>query len=196
MFFRWFLVVCIVVGFASLALAQPDSSQKSLGTYGAWQTFTYNEGKQPVCYMVKAAHFPVSKKKKFARGPAYLMITHRPGENSKDVFNYVSGYNFKTGSDVTIHIGKSSFNLFTQKDSAWSRDAATDRALALAIRGNPNLKAIGTPAQKGMGTNTDTLDLKGAAAAYQAIGKACGLEVEPVAKTPAKPASATKKKPK
>jgi hypothetical protein len=142
--------------------------------------------------MVKEAKFPTPKNVKLKRGPAYVMITHRPGENNKDVVSYSAGYNFRPATDVTIAIGKESFDLFTSKDTAWSRDSKTDHMLATAIRNSLSMKVSATPAQTNMKNMTDTLDLKGAAAAYQAIGKACGYESE----TPAKPAAPKKKQSK
>ncbi len=189
MFFRYLVIIVILAAALAVPALAQSGAQKSLGTFGVWQAYSYKDGDQPVCYMVKAAHFP--KSKKFKRGTAYLMITHRPAENSKDVVNYTSGYNFKPATDVAVHIGKNTFDLFTQKDTAWSRDPKTDHALAAAIRNSPNMKTTGTPAQTGMGTITDTLDLRGATAAYQAIGKACGIAVE----TPVKMTSTRKKKP-
>ena len=133
--------------------------------------------------MTLATHFPPNKKK-FKRGDAYLMITHRPAENSRNVVSYVAGYNFKTTSEVKLDIGKKSFDLFTQKDTAWSRDASTDHALAMAIRMAASLKITGTPEAKGATPVSDTLNLKGAAVAYAAISKACGYPAD----TPPKPA--------
>jgi hypothetical protein len=172
--------------------AQQNSAQKSLGSFGTWQAFSYKENDSPVCYMVKAAKFPTPKNAKLKRGATYLMITHRPGENNKDVVSYAAGYNFRPSTDVDIVIGKDSFNLFTNKDTAWSRDPKTDHALATAIRNNLSMKISAVPAQANMNKLTDSLDITGSAAAYQAIGKACGYEAD----TPSKPAPAKKKKTK
>jgi hypothetical protein len=129
------------------------------------------------------------KLKKAVRGPVTLMITERPGDNSRDVVSYDTGYVFKPGSDLKIAIGRSGFSLFTEKDTAWSRDAMTDHALTAAILKNPSLTAMGTPAARGAGATTDTLALKGAPEAYRAITKACGIEIE----APPKPAKSQKK---
>jgi hypothetical protein len=178
MLMRCFILVIVLMFGTASAFAQVSAGQKLLGVFGVWRAYTYKDGDQPVCYMVKTAGFPkIITNKKFARGAAYLMITHRPGENSKDVVNYTAGYNFKPASDVTIHAGKDDFDLFTQKDTAWSRDTKTDHALSAAIRHNSFIKIIGLPAQK-VSPVTDTLDMKGAAEAYQAIGKACGYEAD------------------
>ncbi|MDX2027815.1 MAG: invasion associated locus B family protein [Alphaproteobacteria bacterium] len=177
-------LLCFLCAFGAPALAAQPGAQKSLGVFGAWNTYSYTEHSQPVCYMALNVRLP--KNKKIKRGAAYLTITHRPVENSKDVVSYTSGYNFKTASEVELRIAKDSFNLFTQKDTAWSRDAASDRAVTKAIRNAKSLTLIGIPSQGP--SVTDTLDVKGADAAYRAISKACGyaLEKEPAPPPPAK----------
>jgi hypothetical protein len=169
-------------------LAETSAAPKSLGSFGVWNAFTYNEKGQPVCYMLTKIQPAKVKNKKFKRGGSWLTITHRPGETSTDVVSFTSGYNFKAGSDVDIHIGKSGFSLFTQKDTAWSRDAMTDHALAKAIRNGASMTVAGVPDARGVSGITDTVNLKGAAPAYAAIGKACGLEVREEPK-PAKSAA-------
>ncbi|MGE3622576.1 MAG: invasion associated locus B family protein [Bdellovibrionales bacterium] len=171
------------------ALAQSKSDSRPIGTYGNWKAYKFNDKDQPVCYMTMSKKFPAGKK--LRRNEAFLMITHRPAENSKDVVSYVAGYMFKPLSSVTVDIGNKSFDLFTQKDTAWSRDAATDHALAAAIRDGANIKIAGTPEARGADPVTDILNLKGSAAAYQAIGKACGYPVE----APVKPKKAAPAKP-
>lgn len=190
--FRYLVLISLAALTTLPAFAMPSTTgQKSLGTFGAWQAFSYTDNDQPVCYMVKAAHIPVPKNKKFKRGATYLMITHRPGENSRDVVSYTSGYNFRAASDVTIQIGKDKYGLFTQRDSAWSRDTKTDHALASSIRMNTLMKITGLPSPQNLSPITDTLDIRGATSAYQAIGRACGLETE----TAPNPRKTTKKRP-
>ncbi len=181
--------LCLVFLSLISVSTQAKDAQKLLGTFGNWQSYAYKEGDLPVCYMVKTAKFPASKKSIFKRGPTYLMITHRPAENTKDVVSYIAGYNFKPATDVAVTIGKNSFSLFPNKDTAWSRDAKTDHALTAAIRNGSFMKVTGIPAQKSARKMTDTLDLNGAALAYQAINKACGYEAE----TLKKPATQRKK---
>jgi hypothetical protein len=195
------LLAALGLAAPAFAAAAPDTKSatpKLIGTYSAWKAYSYGGGDQPVCYMTLTAHFAPNKKMK--RGDAYLMITHRPSENSKDVVSYAAGYNFKTTSPVDLVIGKKTFDLFTQAGTAWSRDAATDHALAAAIQAGTTIQATGTPATKGATPITDTIDIKGAAQAYYAIGKACGYPVtapaapKPAAKAPAKaPAKKTHK---
>ncbi len=182
------LAIAITLPVSGFAQPPKSAAPKLIGSFGNWKANTDGNGDQLTCYMTLPIHFAPNIK--FKRGPAWLTITHRPGENSKDVVSYTAGYNFKSTSDVEVEIGKKSFDLFTQKDTAWSRDAATDHALAAAIRDGSRMTIKGEPAAKSIAAVTDTLDTKGAAAAYQAIGKACGYPDESRPKAPVK-----KKKP-
>jgi hypothetical protein len=181
-----FLLVLIACPAAADAAAK--DTQKFLGSFGNWRAYASHDAKRPVCYMALALH--AAKKKGFKRGAAYLMITHRPTEGSTDVVSYMAGYNFKAGSDAHVRLGTTAFDLFTQDTTAWTRDAHTDHALAAAIRAHDSLTISGVPTVKGAGTVTDKLSLKGAADAYRAIGKACGLKTEAPAKVKVKQKSA------
>lgn len=173
-----FLSLCLVGTLVSIlsvtpALAAPP---KSLGKFGYWTAYQLMEGANPVCYMSITAKPPVPKGSKLKRGDVVLMITHRPAESSTDVVSYAAGTKFKPASEVTMQIGGKTFNLFTQADTAWSRDSATDKALAAALRTGASVTVLGTTASGG--PIADTVSLKGSAEAYYAIGKACGLPVE------------------
>lgn len=159
-------------------------------TYGHWRTYKVDEAGQPVCYMALTTTF--ARSKKFRRGEAHLMITQRPEEKSKDVVSYSAGYVYKPASDVLVQIGKQSFNMFTAKDTAWSRDTAADKALTAAIIAAKTMVITGTPAQKNTAPTHDKLDITGAADAYHAINRACGLEAPPAKKAATKPAKARK----
>lgn len=189
---RFSLLLCALLVMSCPARAENSSTQKTLGTFGAWKAFSYQEADSPVCYMVKEARLPTPKKSKLKRGASYLMITHRPGENNKDVVSYAAGFNLKPSSNVTISFGKNSFDMFTNKDTAWSRDSKTDHALAAAITTSAQVKISATPAISDLKNITDTLDLKGASAAYHAINLACGYEQE--AKLKSRPAPKKKHK--
>ncbi|MGE4350653.1 MAG: invasion associated locus B family protein [Bdellovibrionales bacterium] len=169
---------------------------KSLGKYGYWSTYKMIEGKNPVCYMSLTAKAPTpkakSKKKTRKRGDVVLMITHRPAEGATDVISYTAGAKFRPASDVTFKMGKKEFNLFTQGDTAWARDQATDHAVAMALRENTSVSVFGV-ASNGV-TIADTVKLNGFADAYYRIGKACDLPVEPPPKPEKKKVKTTSPK--
>ena len=188
-----FLVLAFVL-IIGASTAHAAAGPEPLGKFGFWEASRLTEGGQSVCYMSITAHPPQAKKQKAKRGEVVLMITHRPGDSSTDVVSYTAGLKFKPASEVNISIGAKKFSLFTQGDTAWSRDAVTDHALAIAIRNASSMTITGTSAHDT--PLADTLNLKGAFAAYVAIGKACGMPVpeEPKVKTAPKASSKTTKK--
>lgn len=147
--------------------AQPQQIAKS----GDWTSYVLLERGNKVCYMVSK---PVKAQGKYTnRGEIFALITHRPSENTKDVFSYITGYTYKQGSDATVTIDGKRYVLFTQDDTAWAPDAAADSRLAAAIQKGSSMVVKGTSAR---GTLTsDTYSLKGSGAAYSAITKECGV---------------------
>lgn len=157
----------ITLSFASSAHA---AEPKEIGTYGQWTAYTYTEGGSKVCYM---ASEPQTAKGNYSRrGDIFALITHRPAEKTKNVFSYITGYTYKTASDVSISIdGKRNFTLFTQDDTAWTPDAESDNELAAAVQAGSKMVVKGTSSRGTL--TTDTFSLSGSSKAYDAITKAC-----------------------
>ncbi|MGB9151808.1 MAG: invasion associated locus B family protein [Alphaproteobacteria bacterium] len=170
------LLAMLVASCAVPAFAASAMREKTLGTFGAWRAYTYNEGGQTVCYMVTTKVVTSTGPKK--RATPYLMITHRPIEASTDVVSFGAGMRIDSKHGVAIHIGKSLFELFSVHDTAWARDARTDHKLAAAIKNTPTARIISFPEKKDTKEVVDQFDLSGSPAAYHAIGKACGLPDE------------------
>lgn len=161
-------VAVAVLAAAGAYAAEP----KFLGTHKDWNAFAYEESGHKVCYMSSQPKKAEAGGK--PRGDIYFLITHRPAEKTMDVVSVMAGYTYKPGSEAMLQIGDKSFKLFTDGDTAWARDDATDKAIVAAIKGGKaNLVVKGTSA-KGTQT-TDTYSLTGSGAAYQAINEACGV---------------------
>ena len=160
--------LCFMGGLATTAhAAQPDK----IGKFGAWTAYVLMERGNKVCYMVSK---PTKAKGKYTnRGEIFALITHRPSENTKDVFSYITGYTYKQGSDATVTIDGKRFILFTQDDTAWAPDAQADSKLAKAIQKGSRMVVKGTSARGTL--TTDTYSLKGSGSAYRAITKKCGV---------------------
>jgi len=140
-----------------------------LGVFGAWQAFVFYEGGDKVCYM---ASQPKSEKGDYTvRGDIFALVTHRPAEGTRNVFSYITGYDYKSGSDATVKIDGDRFLLFTQDDTAWAPDAETDNKLTEHIRKGSSMVVTGTSSRGTL--TTDTFSLRGSAAAYDAISKEC-----------------------
>ncbi len=158
----------------SLALISVNANAaqpQQIGKYGDWTSYVLMEGGNKVCYMVSK---PTKAQGKYTnRGEIFALITHRPSENTKDVFSYITGYTYKQGSDATITIDGKTYILFTQDDTAWAPDAAADSKLALAIQRGSKMVVKGTSTRGTL--TTDTYSLKGSGSAYKAITKECGV---------------------
>lgn len=160
------LTVALSVMTAVPALA---ADSEMIATHGKWSVFRVKEGGAKVCYM---ASEPAKDEGDYTRrGPIHALVTNRPAEGTKNVFSYIAGYPYKPGSDATVKIGKDSFTLFTQDDTAWAPDAATDEKLIEAIRKGSTMVVRGV-SSRGTAT-TDTFDLTGSGAAHDAMTKEC-----------------------
>ena len=105
----------------------------------------------------------------------FLIVTHRPQDNTFDVVNVVAGYTYRSTSKPEIKVDKNQYiQLKRHEDTAWAKDAATDVKLVNQMKKGSQAVLIGTSAR---GTKTtDTFSLKGFSKAYETINKACGRE--------------------
>ena len=160
-----------VIAIAALSPTNAHASEpKLIGTYGDWAAYTFEENGNKVCYM---ASKPTKAEGNYTRrGDVFALVTHRPAENSKNVFSYITGYTYKTNSDVTMTVdGSTRYTLFTHKDMAWANTAEDDNAIAESLRRGSRFVVKGTSSRGTL--TTDTFSLKGSSAAHDAITKAC-----------------------
>jgi len=149
-----------------------SGAAQQLGRDGSWTAYQAQDGTGRVCYVVGQPQ--KSEPGNAARKPPMAMVTHRPGEKIANVVSFVEGYPIKPGSEVSIDIGGSKFDLFTKDDSAWARTAELDRMIVTSLGKAKQVVVRGTP-QKGAAT-TDTYALAGFAKALALIDKACGVK--------------------
>lgn len=163
----------LVVAFA-LVLTFPALADepKLLSTHGDWTAYSFKEGTGNVCYMASQPKKSEGNYKK--RDQVFALVTHRPAENTKNVFSYIAGYTYQPGSEVDLKIDDKTFKLFTHKDMAWAKDAETDNKITDAIRKGSSMVVKGT-SSRGTAT-TDNFSLKGTGGAHDAIGKACKVK--------------------
>ncbi len=161
----------VLVFFLSIGNVYAMEAPRLLGEYGDWSAYTYKENGKNVCYM---ASTPKKDEGKYTqRGDIYAVVTHRPGEKSFDVVNFVAGYTYKKGSKVEIKIGKETFtNIFTDADKAWTLTEKDDKALVAAMKRGERMIVRGVSSR---GTQTkDTYSLSGFTRAYKVISAKCG----------------------
>ena len=164
-----FAVFAVVAGTVATAVAE---SAKLLSSHGDWEAYLETEGGKKVCYIGSKPKKESGKYRK--RGDTYVLITHRPAENSSNVVSISAGYTYQAASEVDVAIGDHKFRLFTDGDYAFAYDAKTDGDMVQAMVKGAQMTVKGT---SNRGTVTaDVYSLKGFTAAYKAIGQACGVK--------------------
>jgi hypothetical protein len=165
-------LICMIMASSLLSGAAHADEPRIIAKDGYWTAYTFIEDGKKVCYMASQPQKMDNSAKKAKRGDVYALVTNRPADGTKNVFSYIAGYTYKAGSNVTVTIGKDKFTLFTQDDTAWAPDGATDNKIAAAMRKGKSMVVKGESAH-GTAT-TDSFALKGTGAAYEAITRDCG----------------------
>jgi len=157
---------------AQSQLPKPATAVQRLGAFGGWTAYTFKGHSGQVCYVLG---FPMKRESPGSkRKSAVMMVTHRPKEHVTDVVSLDEGYRFKEGSDESLDIDGTRFDLFTKGDTAWSRTADLDKAIVAAMAKASRAAIDGTP-QKGPPIS-DTYSLAGFGRALALIDKACGIK--------------------
>ena len=154
------------------ALMMSPAHAGFLDNYGDWSTFTSGKGKNLICYMATEPTKSVGKYKK--RGTVALVVSHGPTKKDVGIVRIDAGYTYKKKSSVVITIGKNTYKMFTDADTAWAAKSKTDQALVTSMKAGAEITVRGE-SSKGTKT-TDLYSLKGFTAAYKAIGKACKVK--------------------
>jgi invasion protein IalB len=153
------------------AHAQPSPGTTSLGGAKGWAAWAYGE-KAKVCYLEGQPE--KSEPQGLARGRVDLYVTHRPADKAVNVVEFHLGYAAKAGSNADLAIDGKKFQLFTDKESAWSNDAAEDKAVTEAL-GKGKRAILKATSARGTAT-TDNYSLDGFKDALAAIDKACNVK--------------------
>jgi hypothetical protein len=168
------------------AAASPKTAgpaTRSLGTFDGWTAYASEDKAGRVCYLVGQPQ--KSEPAGAGRKTPMAMVTHRPAEKIANVVSFVAGYPLKDGSDAMLDVGGSKFELFTKDDGAWARTAELDKSIVTALAKAQQAVVKGMP-QKGPAT-TDIYQLAGFPKALARIDKACGVQREEKAISPAPP---------
>jgi Invasion associated locus B (IalB) protein len=153
--------------------AEADAAApKSLGTAKNWSAFSAGSGKSEVCYLVgkPAKTLP----EHVQRGRIAANVTHRPGENTYNTINFQLGYDTKPDSSAELTIDGKKYELFTAKQGAWAKDAATDKAITIAL--SKGKEAVVKAVSERNNASTDTYSLDGFGQMLALIDKACSVK--------------------
>jgi len=168
-FVALFLGVCVLMISAGTSVMAQSGEPRLLAKYGDWSAYMFVENGSKVCYMISQPQTAQGNYTK--RGKIYALITHRPAEGTRDVFSYITGYSYKSGSDAVLDIDGKEFSLFTQNETAWAPDGKSDQAIARAVREGSKMVVKGTSSRGTL--TTDGFSLKGSSNAYKRITSEC-----------------------
>jgi hypothetical protein len=174
--FAFLLALCLLLsppaGRAAEGAATPDQGVNRLGGAQGWDAYADTVKGAKICYLIgkPSKSEPAGAK----RSAIFASVTHRPAEKRFNEVSFTAGYLFKEGSDAELSIDGKKFSLFTEKEGAWTRDPASDKAVVEAMVKGRQAIITGTSAR---GTATaDTYALEGFGKALAEIDKACGVK--------------------
>ena len=169
----------IATGFAvavTLFGAAAASAQDSTNRVAAetdWSVFVESDPTE--CWSVSApketVHTRDGRVVAVRRGDILLFVTHRPGSDVSGELAFTGGYPFADGSTVSMEIGETTFELFTDGEWAWPASASEDAKITTAMK-RGTLAVL--PARSSRGTVTkDTFSLLGFTAAVEEAENRC-----------------------
>jgi invasion protein IalB len=142
-----------------------------LGQFGDWGAYTAAPGGKKICFAIAKPSTSETTPPNKPRNPSYMFISTRPSDKVTNEVSIVIGYPFKPSADATLAVGSSSFDLYTQQDGAWIKNAAEEAKLIEAMRAGQNAVVKGVSAK---GTHsTDIFSLKGLAQALERSDQDC-----------------------
>ncbi|MEL6642601.1 MAG: invasion associated locus B family protein [Pseudomonadota bacterium] len=165
------LAVAAVVFGGATAFAQESSNRVAAET--DWSVFVETDPTE--CWSVSAPKETVNTRDgrvvAVRRGDILLFVTHRPGSGVSGELAFTGGYPFADGSTVSMQIGDTTFELFTDGEWAWPASASDDAKITTAMKRGS--MAVLT-ARSSRGTQTqDTFSLLGFTAAMEEAENRC-----------------------
>ncbi|MEL6509742.1 MAG: invasion associated locus B family protein [Pseudomonadota bacterium] len=154
------------------AMAQEQSTNR-VAAKTDWSVFV--ESNPTECWAVSAPKETVNTRDgrvvAVRRGDIYMLVFNRPSANVSSQVQFAGGYPFASGSTVSVQVGDSSFELFTDGESAWPPTPADDAKLVAAMKRGAEAVVTG---RSGRGTTTkDTFSLLGFTAAVEDAEARC-----------------------
>jgi invasion protein IalB len=179
MFTQSLLTAVILAGLAIPAVAQapkppphppapPANAPKKLGTFDEWTAATHMEAGVTVCYaFTYAAHSAPALP---GRGEVVLTVTERP--TARDDVALTAGFTYAAGATVTVQVDQTALDFYTAQPQP-GRNAFARDGKAVMTAFHKGKEAVAHSPGPREAKIIDTFSLRGFAAAYAAINKAC-----------------------
>ena len=142
----------------------PSEAPKALGKFEDWTAATHGEDGQTVCYAFTraSASSPVLP----GRGDVVLTVTERA--SGRDEVAISAGFAYPANAEVSVEVDAAKLDFYTAQRSAFARDGHA----AVAAFGHGRTAVAHAPGPRNAQVS-DSFSLRGFAAAYAAILKAC-----------------------
>jgi hypothetical protein len=169
------LAACAITFAGGAAWAQDeDASDNRVNAETDWSVFVEDDPTQ--CWVVSTPRETVNtrdgREVSVRRGDILMFVSFWPGQERLGEVSFTGGYPFADGSTVSIEIGDTSFELFTEGELAWAASPSDDQRIITAMK--RGVDAVLT-ARSSRGTQTqDTFSLLGFTAAVEDAETRCG----------------------
>ena len=157
---------------AGTALAQDEATNRVAASTD-WSVFEESDPRE--CFGVSAPKEQLNTRDgqpvQVNRGETLLFVFYRPGEGVNGQVTFTGGYPFAGGSTVSLDIGGTEYQLFTEGEWAWPATPEDDARIVAAMRAGATAILTGV---SGRGTTTrDTFSLLGFTAAVEEAARRC-----------------------
>ena len=166
-------VLALAAAVPATAMAQDESTNR-VAANTDWSVFVEDDPQE--CWGVSApketrlldsAGNPTTGR----RGDILLFVFYRPGAGVNGQVTFTGGYPFAGGSTVTMEVGDTSFDLFTEGEWAWPATPEDDARIVAAMKRGADAVLTGV---SGRGNRTiDTFSLLGFTAAVDEAARRC-----------------------
>lgn len=155
------------------ALAQEESTNR-VNAATDWSVFVEDDPTQ--CWVVSTPRETVNTRDgrvvSVNRGEILMFVSFWPGQDRLGEVSFTGGYPFADGSTVSMEVGGTTFELFTDGEMAWAASPQDDQRIITAMKRGAD--AVLT-ARSSRGTQTqDTFSLIGFTAAVEDAEARCG----------------------
>lgn len=165
---RRLLLALFLIPLAPDVSSAQQGNQQLLEQFQDWSAYTANVSGGKICFVISQ---PKSRAPSgLNRDPAYLFVTHRPGDKVRNEINVQVGFPIREGSTADVSISGANFSLMTQEGRAWS-NGEDDSRLVNAMRGGSDMTIRSTSSRGNV--TTDTYSLSGVSAALDRINREC-----------------------
>jgi hypothetical protein len=165
------IVLALLFAGAVTAPAFAADAPVLLGVTGKWASYSIGKGHSKYCY---AQGQPQSSAPVIKRDPIFFLVTDWPSRGNPAEPSISPGYNYKTGSMVTVDVGSDKFKFFTRNEgggNAWAKDPADEPRVIDEMKTADDAIVTGTNS-KGVETR-DVYSLTGFADALKKMQAEC-----------------------